>query len=538
MIVERFIAIAPVFSDEKKSAQEMFSQGQEMFSWIPNAYIKYPCTAEGLRAAEMSVKQGLRVNITLCFSQQQAAAVYAATKDTKEPAYVSPFVGRLDDIGQSGMDVVKNIKRMFSKGDGHVLVLAASIRSLEHLFYCFVLQTELATVPAKLLEQWASKNFPIPENSFSTSRPVNRSLTRISTWNDRGKRLIFDTSSQVKVLRNSPLIIGQHSPDLHERCSWKRSRPPRRVGHWPVGYRLGRGDCVTKAANNTGLLSAPEAVSVSDTLGVVASLRLHWPEYLMEAWEMSLFMFCTCSFATLLQHPASPVRHFFISGIVRRALMGLAIGATVMALIMSPWGKQSGGHINPAMTFAFYRLGKLHSWDTLFYWVAQFSGATIGVALATFLLRGAPRDSTVRYAVTAPGVYGAAVAFAAELAISFILMMTVLLVTNHERLARYTPYFVGSLYAVNITFETPLSGMSMNPARTFGPAAYGGYWHTLWIYFIAPTVGMLAAAETFLRIRRGIAPYCAKLHHANHERCIFHHTPHLPKRRLYANTSR
>jgi aquaporin Z len=207
--------------------------------------------------------------------------------------------------------------------------------------------------------------------------------------------------------------------------------------------------------------------------------------------------------------------------------MGLAIGVTVMALIMSPWGRKSGGHINPAMTFAFYRLEKLRPWDALFYGVAQFSGATVGVALATFLLRGAPGHDTVRYAVTAPGVYGAAVAFAAELAISFVLMITVLLATNHERLARYTPYFVGSLYAVNITFETPLSGMSMNPARTFGPAAYGGYWHTLWIYFIAPTVGMLAAAETFLRIRRGVAPYCAKLHHANDERCIFHHTPQL-----------
>jgi aquaporin Z len=231
-------------------------------------------------------------------------------------------------------------------------------------------------------------------------------------------------------------------------------------------------------------------------------------------------------------------RHFFISGIVRRALMGLSIGATVMALIMSPWGKQSGGHINPAMTFAFYRLGKIRPWDALFYGVAQFSGATSGVAFATFLLRGAPGDGTVRYGVTAPGVYGAAVAFAAELALSFILMITVLLVTNHERLAQYTPYFVGSLYAVNITFETPLSGMSMNPARTFGPATYGGYWHTLWIYFIAPTVGMLAAAETFLRIRRGVAPHCAKLHHTNDERCIFHHTPQLPKRRVYANTSR
>ena len=278
-----------------------------------------------------------------------------------------------------------------------------------------------------------------------------------------------------------------------------------------------------EAVNNTGPLGTPRAVSVRDTLGVAASLRLHWPEYLMEAGQMSLFMFCTCSFATLLQHPASPVRHFFVSGTARRALMGLAIGATVIALIMSPWGKRSGGHINPAMTFAFYRLGKIAPWDALFYGMAQFSGATSGVALATFLLRGAPGDGAVRYAVTAPGVYGAAVAFAAELAISFILMITVLFVTNHDRLVPYTPYFVGSLYAVNITFETPLSGMSMNPARTFGPAAYGGYWHTLWIYFIAPTIGMLAAAAVFLRAGHGARPYCAKLHHANNKRCIFHH---------------
>jgi aquaporin Z len=282
---------------------------------------------------------------------------------------------------------------------------------------------------------------------------------------------------------------------------------------------------VKEKVNNTGPLSTPEPAGVSDTLGVAASLRLHWPEYLMEAGEMSLYMFCTCSFATLLQHPASPVRHFFVSGIVRRALMGLAIGATLIALIMSPWGKQSGGHVNPAMTFAFYRLGKIAPWDALLYGVAQFSGAMSGVALATFLLRGAPGDGAVRYAVTAPGVYGAAVAFAAELAISFILMITVLLVTNHKRLARYTPYFVGSLYAVNITFETPLSGMSMNPARTFGPAAYGGYWNALWIYFIGPTVGMLAAGEVFLWARHGAPPYCAKLDHANDKRCIFRHDP-------------
>lgn len=278
-----------------------------------------------------------------------------------------------------------------------------------------------------------------------------------------------------------------------------------------------------EVASKIGPPRVPKSAYEWDTLRKVAGLRLHWPEYLMEAGEMSLYLFFTCSFATLFQHPASPVGHFVVNGVARRALMGLAVGATVSGIIMSPWGKRSGGHFNPAMTFTFYRLGKVSGWDTLLYGVAQFAGAISGVAIAAFLLKGAPGDPAVRYAVTAPGVYGSGVAFAAELVISSLLMITVLLVTHHERLAPYTPYFVGSLYAVNIMFETPLSGMSMNPARTFGPAAYGGYWHALWIYFFAPTLGMLAAAEVFLWVRRGTRPYCAKLHHANNKRCIFHH---------------
>jgi transaldolase len=160
-----------VFADEKTTSEEMFEQGKEMFTWIQNGYIKYPTTAEGLRAAQMSVRQQMRVNMTLCFSQQQAAAVYAATKGTRQPVYVSPFVGRLDDIGENGMDVVRNIKRMFAQGDGHVLVLAASLRSVEHLLYCFALESELVTVPAKILEQWAQTNFPMPDKQFRYKSP-------------------------------------------------------------------------------------------------------------------------------------------------------------------------------------------------------------------------------------------------------------------------------------------------------------------------------------------------------------------------------
>ena len=156
-----------VFADMDTKAEEMFAQGEEMFSWIPNAYIKYPCTREGLRAAEISVRRQIRVNMTLCFSQEQAAAVYAATRGSGEPVYVSPFVGRLDDRGENGIDLVKNIKKMYEDRDGHVYVLAASIRHVDHLLASFATGAELATVPAKVLVEWATKDFPMPDKDFS-----------------------------------------------------------------------------------------------------------------------------------------------------------------------------------------------------------------------------------------------------------------------------------------------------------------------------------------------------------------------------------
>lgn len=181
-----------VFADFDTIGEQMLAQGEEMFSWIPNAYIKYPCTHEGLRAAQMSVQKGMRVNMTLCFSQEQAAAVYAATKGAKEPVYVSPFVGRLDDRGENGMDLVGNIKKMYRSGDGHVHVLAASVRHLEHLLALFFLDAELATAPSKVWEEWAAAGFRLPGKDFSykavdkngkTLKPIPyRELDLTSAW--------------------------------------------------------------------------------------------------------------------------------------------------------------------------------------------------------------------------------------------------------------------------------------------------------------------------------------------------------------------
>jgi aquaporin Z len=266
-----------------------------------------------------------------------------------------------------------------------------------------------------------------------------------------------------------------------------------------------------------------------NTLDASGSLRLHWPEYLMEAGESGVYLFSACAVATLLWHPASPIQRYLGSDAVRRMLMGLAMGATIIGIVLSPWGKQSGAHFNPAVTFTFYRLKKVALWDAVFYCAAQLLGAVAGVALASLVLEGAPAHKAIRYAATLPGVYGDTIAFVAELAISFILMAAILFTSNHEDLAPYTHYFAAILAAIYIAFESPLSGMSTNPARTFGPALYANYWHALWIYFIGPPLGMLAAAEVFVLARERKGPYCAKLHHHNDTRCIFRHSGGQPQ---------
>lgn len=157
-----------VYVDHDSSSEEMLAQGKEMFLWIPNAHIKYPITKDGLTTAEISVKEGMRVNMTLCFSQQQAAAVYAATKGaTKGQIFVSPFIGRLDNKGENGMDLIKNIIKMYKNGDGHVEVLTASVRNLDHLLYAIKLGSDIITAPFKILKEWSEKGLPLPDENFT-----------------------------------------------------------------------------------------------------------------------------------------------------------------------------------------------------------------------------------------------------------------------------------------------------------------------------------------------------------------------------------
>jgi aquaporin Z len=250
-----------------------------------------------------------------------------------------------------------------------------------------------------------------------------------------------------------------------------------------------------------------------------AALRTHWPEYLMEAGLLGAFMVSACVFGVLYEFPQSPVREAIASPFLRRMLMGASMGLTAIAIIYSPWGKQSGAHINPSVTFTFFRLGKIKVQDAILYIAAQFIGSALGVAVIGLVLMKQLADPAVRYVVTVPGKHGLLVAFGAEVAITFVLMSTILRVSNHSRLARYTGLCAGFLVATYITFEAPFSGMSMNPARSFGSGFSAGVWTGFWIYIIAPLLGMLTAAELYVR-RNGLVQ-CCKLHHDNDKRCIF-----------------
>ncbi len=246
--------------------------------------------------------------------------------------------------------------------------------------------------------------------------------------------------------------------------------------------------------------------------------------YFIEAGGAAILLFTAGVGTVLLQHHLSPVRHAIGTPIERRLFMGLLMGSTLAVLVYSRFGAMSGAHFNPVVTLSFYRLGKIPGRDALAYVIAQFAGAFCGVAAVALLLRPALGDADVHWYATTPGAFGPAVAFAAELCISFVLFSTVLQVSNSARFSKFTGLAAAALVVCFITFEAPLSGMSMNPARSSATAAAGAIYEGLWIYFAAPLGGMLLAAEVYVRTQGLRAVYCAKLNHTSRYSfpCAFH----------------
>lgn len=177
-----------VYADKDTTAGDMLTEARDKWVWIPNAHIKYPTTKAGLEAAEQSIKEGMRVNMTLVFSQEQAASVYTATLGAKKgDVFLSPFIGRLDDRGENGMDFIKNTIEMYKSGDGHVEVLVASVRSMDHFYASLSLGADIITAPLKILKEWAEAGMNVPDLDFvynpGTLKPIEYQVVDLnSAW--------------------------------------------------------------------------------------------------------------------------------------------------------------------------------------------------------------------------------------------------------------------------------------------------------------------------------------------------------------------
>jgi aquaporin Z len=219
--------------------------------------------------------------------------------------------------------------------------------------------------------------------------------------------------------------------------------------------------------------------------------------------------------------PGSPLPQLFPSEHLRLLLTGLLFASGATLVIYSPLGQRSGGHLNPAVTLAFWILGKISGVDAIGYGLSQTMGAVAGVLVAGWLV-GAPARS-IRDGLTLPGPgYSLATAFAAEVGITFLLVLLILVFVDIPRIARFTGVAAGMLVALLVAVEAPVSGTSLNPARSFAPALVTATFSDLWIYLLAPPLGAAIAAGTFRsRLLAHHPPFCAKLYHSRKHRCIF-----------------
>ena len=256
------------------------------------------------------------------------------------------------------------------------------------------------------------------------------------------------------------------------------------------------------------------------TAAASRSPAAHWPEYFIEAWALGMFMVSAGVFTLLLESPASPLHAVIPDAFLRRLLTGAAMGLTAIALIYSPWGRRSGAHMNPAVNLSFLRLGKIAPSDAALYILAQFIGGTLGVCGVLVAFGSAFSAPPVSYVATVPGSAGVGAAFMAEIGISALMIFVVLMVASRMHLARFTGLTAGLLVCLFISFEGPLSGMSINPARSFASALPGHIWTAFWVYLTAPVIGMQLGTAAFLGLRRSTSGPCAKLHHTPGERCI------------------
>jgi aquaporin Z len=247
--------------------------------------------------------------------------------------------------------------------------------------------------------------------------------------------------------------------------------------------------------------------------------RVRWRLFFSELIGTAVLVFGGLSVVIFMFGDGTPMARLVPNAFLRNALTAFLFGTVGSAIAVSRVGKESGAHINPAVTMSFWLMQKLDFRAAIGYIVAQMVGACIG---ALPLLAWGSMGESVIFGATIPGEgYSTAVVVIGEIVTTFGLIGTLCVCLGFRHLRRFTPFVIPFLYAVMVPFEAPISGTSTNPARTFGPALISGQWDGWWIYWLGPMLGMLLAVVVCSSLARRIE--VAKLYHFESDRRrLFH----------------
>jgi aquaporin Z len=237
----------------------------------------------------------------------------------------------------------------------------------------------------------------------------------------------------------------------------------------------------------------------------------HWSEWAAEGLGTGILALGGLSAVCLDFGTGSPMLNLVPSSSVRLLITGVLFAGVGSLVAISPLGRLSGAHLNPAVTLAFWSSGHVSRSDLLGYLGSQLTGALLGVA-ALRLAWGQVAVSVQEGRTTPqPGV-SAAAAVGIEALLTAILILAIFAFTSSARTARWTPLALWIVIALLVWRGAPYTGCSMNPARSLAPAVLSGHYAALWIYLVGPPLGALAAAWLFVRAPMGRRPVTAKLY--------------------------